>query len=233
MRTFENPWAHVVGSAAAVLLAACNASGSASTPTEARAEALAGAIPVPSGTITTCFNDQNGNLRLLGPSDSCRQHESLLTWNQTGAQGPAGTPGATGPAGPPGTVLPTTIFFNRNFQDVQLAPPPGVTVARLNLPAGNYVITAKLRYRGDPDAPGIQPASCVFQGDGIGSLDSSQQLVPPGGDPAGTVDGVLYDIVFKQPTDAANVHVQCFGPPSVHIINTQFSAVAANVQLQQ
>lgn len=51
------------------------------------------------------------------------------------------------------------------------------------------------------------------------------------GDP-GQVDGYMMDILDKQPGDDPDVHVQCFGPPDVHIINTQFAAVATTLHLQ-
>ena len=111
-----------------------------------------------------------------------------------------------------------------------LAPFPGVTVATLTLPPGHYVMHAKLRYRGQ-NVGGRDSASCVFQGIGIGGLDASQSLVELIGEP-GTVDGVMMDIVGKNPGDDPNVHVQCFGNPDVHIINTQFMAVVSEVVFQ-
>jgi hypothetical protein len=124
-------------------------------------------------------------------------------------------------------------FFDRNFQNLPLAPFPGVTVAQLRLPPGTYVMHVKLRYRNTSDTP--KTAGCVFQGDGIGGLDSSSSgLVPPtppgqNGN-ASQVDGVLMDILEKN-TDG-EVHVQCFGPPETHIINTQFAAVPATLHIQ-
>ena len=74
----------------------------------------------------------------------------------------------------------TTILFNRNYQDVPLSGFPGVTVAHLDLDPGSYAIQAKFRYRNVGAMR--QTASCVYQGQGIGGLDSSQQNVDPGGE---------------------------------------------------
>jgi hypothetical protein len=62
--------------------------------------AVRAAIPDPSGVIHACYR-ANGNLRLVDKS-GCTSAETALTWNQTGPQGPAGTPGPQGQPGAPG-----------------------------------------------------------------------------------------------------------------------------------
>jgi hypothetical protein len=118
------------------------------------------------------------------------------------------------------------VYLKRNYQDVPLAPFPGVTVASLKLPPGQYLMHAKLRYRGQP-LSGESSAACVFQGTGIGGLDASQGRVELIGEP-GTADGVLMDYLTKDGDDP-EVHVQCFGGPEVHIINTQFVAILSTI----
>lgn len=152
---------------------------------------------------------------------------NTLSIAASGAAGPQGPAGSAGPQGPAGSGK---VFLDRNFQDVALTPFPGVTVASLSLPAGTYVIIAKFRYRNTGTT--TQTASCVYQGSGIGGFDSSQNNVPPGGAAAGQIDGVMMDIVTKQVGDNTDVHVQCFGPPDVHIINSQFVAVASAITSQ-
>lgn len=55
-----------------------------------------------------CKKNENGQLRLVGFSDTCRPSETAIDWSITGPQGPpgpigpAGATGATGPAGPQG-----------------------------------------------------------------------------------------------------------------------------------
>lgn len=70
--------------------------------------------------IHGCVNP-SGNLRIVD-SATCKQNETLLSWNQrgpvgpqgekgdkgdTGPQGPQGIPGEPGPSGPPGPAGPT------------------------------------------------------------------------------------------------------------------------------
>jgi hypothetical protein len=122
------------------------------------------------------------------------------------------------------------VYLNRNFQDLPLVPFPGVTVASLKLPPGQYLMHVKLRYRGDP-VGGASYGGCVFQGTGIGGLDASESRVELIGWP-GTSDGVMMDYLVKNDGDDPNVWVQCFGDREVHIINTQFAAVLSIFELQ-
>ena len=53
---------------------------------------------------------KNGNLRIIGPTESCKQNETPLAWNivgpsgPPGPQGPAGIPGPQGGPGPQGPI---------------------------------------------------------------------------------------------------------------------------------
>jgi hypothetical protein len=57
-----------------------------------------------------CLRHESGTVYRveLNPSTPpiCGRHDTLITWNQTGPQGPAGLQGATGPAGPQGATGP-------------------------------------------------------------------------------------------------------------------------------
>jgi hypothetical protein len=182
-------------------------------------------IPDAGGVIHGCYGN-NGKLRVIDTDagETCNSSETALNWNQTGPEGPEGPEGPQGPAGAGET------YFNGNFQSVPLAPFPGVTVATLSLPPGRYMMHAKFRYQGTGGS--VETASCVFQGDGIGGLDGSQNNVPTGGAATGQIDAYLMDKLRKNAGDDPDVHVQCFGPPDVHIINTQFSAVVTTIHLQ-
>lgn len=61
-------------------------------------------IPAANGVINACFNDTNGNVRIVDDPSSCREHEVAISWNQQGAPGPPGPQGPPGPAGPQGPV---------------------------------------------------------------------------------------------------------------------------------
>jgi hypothetical protein len=148
-----------------------------------------------------------------------------------GPAGPAGATGATGPAGPTGPPGPVQMFVNSNFQSVPLASFPGVTTASLSLPPGSYMMFVKFRYEGTGTS--TETADCVFQGDGIGDHDASQNNVPTGGEFSGQIDAFMMDLVFKTATSNPDVHVQCFGPSDVHIINTQFLAIPATSLVAQ
>jgi hypothetical protein len=193
-------------------------------------------IPDAKGVIHACYSkgsdEGSGRLRVIDfPSASCKPEETPLTWNMSGPSGPTGPQGPIGPTGPQGPAAATQTIFNGNFQHVPLAPFPGVTVARLSLPQGQYLVTAKFRYEGEGTTPG-QPAACIFQGAGIGGLDASQADVPIGGELKGQVDGFLMDFVSKQPGADPDVHVQCFGPPDVQIVNSRFVAVPTTLHFQ-
>lgn len=137
---------------------------------------------------------------------------------------------ALGGASLPAQAGPGVVYFNNNYQDVPLAPFPGVTVASLKLEPGEYLMHVKLRYRGD-HVGGESPAGCAFQGTGIGGLDASENHVQLIGWP-GTRDSVMMDTLIKYAGDDPVVRVQCFGDATVHVINSQFAAVPVTLVLQ-
>jgi hypothetical protein len=51
-------------------------------------------------------NTNNSSLRLIGANDTCRDNETKIQWNLSGATGPKGDTGATGPQGEPGPTGP-------------------------------------------------------------------------------------------------------------------------------
>jgi hypothetical protein len=186
----------------------------------ARALAL---VLAPAMTLAGCWAD--------GPPEP----SSL---SQVGATGPVDLAGSERPPAVPAVAAPQSlvatagaanIFFNRNFSNVALAAFPGVTVASLTLPPGAYTISAKFRYRGAGTAP--SQAACVYQSalGSIGGLDASQNS---GTLTTGTVDGYLMDIFINNTAADAEVHVQCFGPAQVTILNPQFAAVSAAFTFQ-
>ena len=102
------------------------------------------AIPDPMGVIHGCYLNQGSRtLRVIDSAESCAGTETALNWSQQGPAGPAGPAGAQGPAGPEGppgqppaftkAVVKVTVPDNVGF----------VEVARLNVPAGRYVVIAK------------------------------------------------------------------------------------------
>jgi hypothetical protein len=58
------------------------------------------AIPAADGTISACFKNSSGDLRVIdAPAESCKNNETAIQWNQAGPPGPQGPPGEPGPAG--------------------------------------------------------------------------------------------------------------------------------------
>ena len=51
------------------------------------------------GLISACVNNSSGDIKIVAGTGPCKTNEMLLTWNQTGPQGPTGATGATGPQG--------------------------------------------------------------------------------------------------------------------------------------
>lgn len=106
-----------------------------------------------SGVITACANTRSGKVRLVKSGARCHRGEQRLAWNQrgfrgkTGAPGPTGKTGATGPSGATGaTGLGGASAGLNDFNDgpVVLSTSGEQTVATMaNVPAGNYILTAK------------------------------------------------------------------------------------------
>jgi hypothetical protein len=93
------------------------------------------AIPDPSGVIHACYR-ANGNLRLVDKS-SCTSGETALAWNQTGPQGPAGTPG---PQGQPGTPGPAGVAGYEIISTHETLPLNGSIEVTATCPTGKRVI---------------------------------------------------------------------------------------------
>ena len=90
-------------------------------------------IPGHDGVISACYPKSGGKLRILDAhSASCRKRETVLTWNQSGPQGPTGPggpAGSSGPAGPSGAAGPAgadgahgVIGFTRVTHSIPMPP---------------------------------------------------------------------------------------------------------------
>jgi hypothetical protein len=99
------------------------------------------AIPDGSGVIHSCFQGNNGSLRVVDDPTTCKHNETPLAWGQTGPQGPAGPRGPQGPIGPQGPSGSSHAYHVHIGAPIGTADP----VASLtNLPAGNYVVWANV-----------------------------------------------------------------------------------------
>jgi Collagen triple helix repeat (20 copies) len=137
-------------------------------------------IPGPNGVIYGCYNNVNGQFRIIDNSTAqCKNNETALNFNQTGPQGPQGIQGPAGPQGPTGPQGPQGQTGAQGPQGPQGDPGPqgpagdsttatfafttsGVVVGSANtqilsktLPAGNWVVVAT-----------ASVSSSVFEDDG-------------------------------------------------------------------
>jgi hypothetical protein len=145
------------------------------------ATAVQASIPDGSGVIHGCYGKpgtpQKGQLRVIntGIGEVCRYYENPLDWNQTGPTGPTGPRGATGPTGPKGPTGargPTgpkgstgpTGPSNATSAKANLVSigTTATTVATLALPAGSYVLNAKLYIRAQSAGDFSYLANCTF-----------------------------------------------------------------------
>ena len=56
-------------------------------------------IPDGGGVVHSCYQNNNGSLRVVDSPASCKNNETPLAWSQTGPQGPQGAQGIQGPQG--------------------------------------------------------------------------------------------------------------------------------------
>ncbi len=144
----------------------------ATTLAIAAAGAYGAAALGPDATITACVHRTTGNVRIVDAATACHATETLVSWNQqgapgpagaagatgatgaTGPAGPAGATGATGPQGPDGPQGPTGpigpaggtghAYVSPNVLVVPVNDtfPASTTIATMHLPAGSYWLNA-------------------------------------------------------------------------------------------
>ena len=109
--------------------------------------AIAGVVyAAPSGgdTISACYVESSGRLRIVGAGKACTDAETPIAWNVTGPQGPAGPQGPMGPRGETGDPGPSEAIVyearRAHIADSQRSSDP--VVASIELPAGSYVVRA-------------------------------------------------------------------------------------------
>lgn len=135
------------------------------------ASGAVGSIVGANGTVTGCYQTQNGQLRVVAEGETCRPSESALQWSQKGPPGDAGAQGIQGEKGDTGAPGPQGEQGDTGPQGIQGEIGPQ---GEPGLPGP----------KGDPGSPG--PA---------GATGATGPVGPPG--PAGTAQGVhSYGYVF-------------------------------------
>ena len=122
-------------------------------------------IPDSGGVYYGCFKKSGGSLRVIDRSvTNCTKDETLISWNQTGPQGPAGLmgpqgpqgqTGLAGPAGPAGAQGPAGPAGPQGQAGTGGSPPAAFAyspstplqaaytqIVSKNLPAGNWAVVA-------------------------------------------------------------------------------------------
>lgn len=130
-----------------------------------------------------------------------------------------------------GLVARNDVFLSAHFERTALAAAPGVTVAKLWLPEGTYVIHAKLRVRNTGSLDGM--AFCSLAGDGVRGLDATGRvwLTPPW--ELGSEQGItLLDFASKTSGADPLVRLECIGDPQVVALNPHLVATSSALNLQ-
>lgn len=149
----------------------------------------------PPATIQACYNDTNGNLRLVSSPSDCRNHETAISWNTTGPSGPPGPPG------PPGPGSNTTTFRHTR------------TVANICGPGNNFSFIDNADTNGNPDATIFVTAIVGIQGDGSNTNPNSNwYLTYTGSSPFGTCPAQRWLIAGGDVSVGGQFNVMVVGP---------------------
>lgn len=138
--------------------------------------ALAGAawaaIPGPEGIIHGCYNKHTGALRVIDTAahGKCKRGESELNWMEVGPPGPRGgggprgVTGKTGPEGPKGAAGGLSNAYTASESTtVPLSSTEPAKVLTLELPAGDYAVTASVEIANEDTKPGTEAATCTLK----------------------------------------------------------------------
>jgi hypothetical protein len=136
-------------------------------------------IPDAGGVIHGCYLNRTGLLRVIDTSTSnCTTFETPIEWSQTGPQGPPGQPGEQGPPGEPGP----SEAFNVRGSTVEITSDASTEILRRDVPAGSYVVTARVEAftRGQTTGPRFITCMIMDTSDqNAGSLTVEMET-PPG-----------------------------------------------------
>ena len=142
---------------------------------------LASATAADGATIYACVK-RNGSIRLVARAARCRFRESKISWNtrgpagrngasgKNGANGKNGSTGATGKTGPSGTNGAdgadgsSTGSVDFNDGPFELGPLQQAVATLPNVPAGNYILAAKVQVENANKAEGVA-VHCFFASD--------------------------------------------------------------------
>ena len=184
-------------------------------------------IPDSNGVIHACYNKSGGSIRVIDDSvTKCSSNETSLNWNVTGPSGPTGPQGLQGPAGLQGPPGPSNAFvqkFDPGALGFPLSNVP-VIVQAVNLPAGNYVVTASLDAFSDTAGVGFSATCFLVNGSAnpvlSGALDTKVAVGS-----AGEI-GNLVLLGWLQLSAPGAVTLQCYsGSNSSQVTHSSLGAI--------
>jgi hypothetical protein len=113
--------------------------------------AAAGGFVAKSGQLSGCVGS-SGALKLLKPGRRCAKGQSAVAWNVAGRGGASGAPGATGARGATGETGSTGPSGQSIVGSIGPTGPSDAFTSKshgspISLPAGDYVLFAKARWR--------------------------------------------------------------------------------------
>jgi hypothetical protein len=149
-------------------------------------------------TIDACYNKSSGALRVIdATATQCKPSETPISWNEVGLQGSVGLTGPQGPQGTAGAAGASDAYVAKS-RGASGALDGHVDIVALNVPAGDYVISAKTRLLNGHTAG--QPVECLLStGDfSTGDIIADGDLTIP-----------LQDTVSF--AAASTVTLRCFG----------------------
>ena len=157
----------------------------------------------PVSTIQACYNDTNGNLRLVNSPSDCRNHENPISWNVAGAPGPPGPQGPAGPQGPQGPAGGSNLTTFRHIKDGSNTCGPG----------GNFTVIDNGAINGNANAIVFVTAIVGIQADRSNTNgNSGWYLTYTGSSTFGTCPADRWLIAGGDVTSAAQFNVMIVGP---------------------
>jgi hypothetical protein len=153
--------------------------------------AIAAAIPAIAATTATpksasffaCVINKSGDLHLVSSTAKCAAGEHKISWNSTGPAGPKGPQGGPGAQGLPGV---STGYIDSN-NGAALSSSSSTTVAALKLPAGKYLVIARVEpgFTSTSSNPDLVDCSVEIAGSQSAIATGAATLIPGVGQTSG------------------------------------------------
>jgi hypothetical protein len=129
--------------------------------------AFAAAPAADASTIYVCAKKSNGAVRIVGKNARCKKGESKMSWNTEGPAGKNGSNGAAGPAGATGAPGANgkegangAVAGYSAAQSSVVNITSGEEVVEKTLPAGDYLISAKVETFASATSDGFVAVWC-------------------------------------------------------------------------